>query len=67
MHVAAEEIESEVHRVAEHRDDDERDHVPRHRREHVEDLRDHAAREHQGHQSRVGQNVAEVARHVVIE
>lgn len=67
VHVAAEEIEPEVHRVAEHRDDDERDHVPRHRREHVEHLRDHAARKHQRHQSRVGQNVAEVARHVVIE
>ena len=67
MHIAAEEIEAEVHRVAEHRDDEKCNHIARHCREHIKDLRNHAAGKHQRHQSRVGQNIAKVARHMVVD
>ena len=67
MDVAAQQVQREVQSVARQRDDEKHHHVAGNGAQGVEYLCNHAARQHQGHQTGIGQNVSEVARDVVIE
>ena len=65
--VAAQQVQPEVQRVADQADRDEDQQGARHRAQRVEDLGNDAAGQHQGHQTGVGQNVAEPARDVAVD
>ena len=67
MDVAAQQVQREVESIAGYRHEQEEHHVPRDRAERIEDRCNDRACQHQGHQSGIGKNVAEVARHMVVD
>ena len=67
MDVAAQQIQREVQGVSRHGDDEEHHHVAGDGAQGVEHLSDDAAGQHQGHQPGVGQDVPEIAGHVVVQ
>ena len=75
MHIAAQQVQREVHRVAEHEDDHKGEHrkhvhaacLGGHDGHGVEHLADDAAGEHQRHDTRIAQHVAEPARRGVVD
>ena len=66
MDVAAQQIQRKIQSIAQRGDDDEGDHVARHRAQLVEHAGDDAAGQHQGHQPGVGHDVAEIAGDAVV-
>ena len=67
MDIAAQQVQREVESIAGYRHEQEEHHVPRDRAERIEDRCNDRACQHQGHQSGIRKNVAEVARHMVID
>ena len=66
MDIAAQQVQREVERVACQGDDQKYNDVSGNGAQRVEHLGDNAAGQHQGHQSGIGQEISEIAGHVVI-
>ena len=66
MDVAAQQVQRQIQGVADEGDDHEAHHVPGGGTQHIEYLRQHGARQHQRHQTHIGEDIAEKACDAVI-
>ena len=67
MDVAAQQVQGEVQGIACQRDDEEHDDVAGNGAQGVEHLRNDAARQHQGHQTGVREDVSEIPGDVIVQ
>jgi len=67
MNEAAQEVQRKIQCVSRKRDNEKENDIPWNGAQRIEHLGDDASGQHQGHQTRIGQNIAEIARHMVVD